>query len=399
LGYRGLISVKSQKEILPAIYDKLSIQAYVIKAWANGRLHVIELDPDHSIKNKIILDNAVTIYQKGNSVLSRSHSTFDSRLLSIGWVYDTVSVFDNKNNWKNTRYIWGIKNEKDSLIQKKTLQTPLYIDKADFSLVPIGKSKLNYMNINCNNQNNKDNNLYNTFNIINYKTGKKNQMYSIFDFDSLDFQHYSFARFSHQNGYGIINSNGDIMSVSYVEANDCDYIRYCISNGYEFAKPNDKEAVQINNRLLKPNRYLYYCQSNVKFKEGSWNFLNKEGDSLFTEPFQFAQNFYKKTAIVKGKKGWGVVSKDSIIIPMIYTSVDRLAFFSDTIFKVQVQHKSSIYLDSNLNIFPLSGVVFEQNTNDISLFTFSGKYKIIGAENQNIIEGVKKKKRPIRLLT
>lgn len=390
MGYKGLISTKSYKEILPPIFEKLSIQSSIINAWSNNRLHIIELDNNQGIKNKIILDDVLTINKKIKTDFAQNRRPpFDERLLSIGWVYDTTSMLDKKNNWTGTKYTWGIKNENDSLIQKKTLATPLYIDKADFSLLPVGKSKLSYMNMSCGNEKNPDLNLYKIYNLINYKTGKKNSKYAIYDFDSLDYQQYSFARFSHRNGFGIVTTTGDIMSVSYIEPRDNEFIRYCTSNGYQLSTPGDKESIYMSNHHLKAKNYNNYCGSPVKFLDANWNFLNKEGDSLFQEPFLFAQNFHKKTAIVKGKNGWGVVNKDSIVIPLEYTCVDRLSFFADTIFKVQLNHKNAIYLDSNLNVLPLNGIVYEQSTADISIFRYSGGYKMINSENQLIKEGIK----------
>lgn len=390
LGYKGLISTKTYKEILPAVFEKITIQSSIIKAWSNSRLHIIELDHNQEIQNKIILDDVLTIHKKVNyDFFKNTHTPFDPRLLSIGWVYDTSSIIDNKKIWKGTRYSWGIKNEEDSLILKKTLPTPLYIDKADFSLLPIGKSKLTYMNIFCNNQQGEDKNLYNTYHFINYKTGEKNTKYIIYDFDSLDFQQYSFARFSHRNGFGIIDKGGNIISVSYIDPRDNEYIRYCTSNNYQFNNVNDKENVQVSGHLLKYQNNINYCHSPVKFNDAHWNYFNKNGDSLFQESFLYVQNFFKKTAIVKGEKGWGVVNKDSIVIPLEYASVERLSFFADTIFKVQLNHKNSIYLDSNLNLLPLTNMVYEQNTADISIFSYSGGYKIINSDNKIVKEGIK----------
>ncbi|MBI1837340.1 MAG: hypothetical protein HYR91_08760, partial [Flavobacteriia bacterium] len=120
-----------------------------------------------------------------------------------------------------------------------------------------------------------------------------------------------------------------------------------------------------------------------------WNFLDKNGDSLFNEPFDFTFNFYLKTAIAKKKTGWGVVTKDTICISFVYASIERLKEFGDTIFKVKLPYRGKIYYDSTLKHQLFNRFAFEKKNELMTLFSSKQEFNIYNANNELIAEQLK----------
>ncbi len=150
---------------------------------------------------------------------------------------------------------------------------------------------------------------------------------------------------------------------------------------------DNKESVSMNDCFTGVNMPGYKNKT-VKFIDAKWNFLNQNGDSLFSTPFEFAQNFYKKTAVVKGKDGWGVVNSNKIIIPLKYSSIERIPLFMDTLFKVQITQKGAIYLDTNLSNLSYTGMKFDKGNGINSVFSSKDNYRLIGTKGNVLMDNI-----------
>ncbi len=383
---RGIISAKTYNEILKPVYDRFEIKESIIRAWANNRLFIFELNEDKSIKNRLIIENVVTINVR-KPVFNPLN--LDERLFELGWFYDTLSVFDKKGNWTGTANKWGIKNEFDSIIVKSKLNTPIYIDQASFSLVPSGKTQSYLLTILHADRKESSKLKFPFYKMIDYSTGKINKLYKIIQFDTLDYQYHSYARLIHETGYGFVFPDGQIIKADFIEPKDHEFIRYCRSQNPTLTNNSDLESVaisQFNNKSREVTN-VYRYNSNygfIHFNNAQWNFLDKNGDSLFEKPFDYVQNFYKNTSIVKRENGWGIITKDSLIVPTIYSSIERIPQFSDTVFKVQLIPSGFLYFDSSLSKLPFNDMVFQKGNEKTSIFSSTKGIQVI--DNQNKIQ-------------
>ncbi len=372
LGYKGLINPINFEEILPAYYTKITIEENMIKAYGNDKLVIMQLNENQTVKNKVILDHVITL----TSPLNTNKFVYDRRLLSIGWYFDTISVFDKNHNWVKTDLRWGIKNNQDSILLKSSVRNPKFIENAPITFVKSGVSDLKLFN-NCFVQ--KEVNFYMLYN---HEIGKKAKSPAIFDIDTTDFINHDFARFLHQNGQGFYFRDHTVKLVNYIDPGENEFIRYCNFSASEKLTTTSKcktpisiDDVYFNKQMINSNR------NSFEFKDAKWNYLNKNGDSLFNEPFDFASNFYLNTAIVKGKKGWGLINKDSIVIPMIFSNIERVKEFGDTLFKVQLAQKGKLYFDSTLTQTKFENFQLEKSNSHLSFFSKKAEFIIIDSNN------------------
>ncbi|MBI1838248.1 MAG: WG repeat-containing protein, partial [Flavobacteriia bacterium] len=236
LGGLGLIHASTFKEILPAYYFKIEINDLLIKAYANDKMTLIQLHENKTIKSKVIIDHVISI----RSNEQKSTIDFDQRLLTIGWYFDTLSIYTKNNKWESTGLKWGIKNNRDSILLKASLKTPVFIPNAPISLIKSTVSEFYYLNQFL------EYPPLNTFVIYNYNTAKKVNTPPIFDFDSTDFTYYNFARFLTQSGPGIYFKDHHYKLVNYIEHDDNEFIRYCVAEEIEKSKDNNLEDININ---------------------------------------------------------------------------------------------------------------------------------------------------------
>ncbi len=373
-GTIGLISAVNYKEILSPYYSKITTDGTTIRAWDNNRLVIIELEKDHREKNRFYLNNVISMNMyKDNSKLR----FFDPRLFKIGWFYTSKTTTNETKKTRNTSYLWGIE-ENDSVRIKAHFRTPTYIENALFSLVPSKKleDKLNFKLLGIiqfgDNKFGSD-----AFNYTQFKKTNKNIITVL---DSADFYTKEFARILTTKSLGIITKSGATRELLFVDDAFNGYSRYCQSGIVE--KNNDKKGnVQIPSFLIN-NGFVSRQNATAKITKGTWNYLRKNGDSVFTEPFLYASNFHKKTAIVQRKKGYGVIREDSVIIPTVFSSIKRIGCAKDTLFLVNRSREYVYYLDSNLQILDLTGIKILATSDSLTVIQRGDHYQLLSNKNQ-----------------
>ena len=373
-GSLGLISTINYKELLSPYYTKITTDGTSIRAWDNNRLVIIELDKDHREKNRLFLNNVISMNTYKDNTKARN---FDPRLFKIGWFYTSKTTTNETKKTRNTSYLWGIE-ENDSVRIKARFRTPTYIENAFFSLVPSKKleDKLNFKLLGTiqigENKFGSD-----AFNFMQFKKTNKNIITVI---DSTDFYTKEFARILTTKSLGIITKSGATRELLFVDDAFNGYSRYCQSGVVE--KNKDKNGnVQIPSFLIN-NGFVSRQNASAKITKGSWNYLRKNGDSVFSEPFLFASNFYKKTAIVQRKKGYGVIREDSVIIPTVFSSIKRISYANDTLFLVNRNRYFINYLDSNLQILDLSGAKILATSDSLKVIQRGNNYQLLSSTNQ-----------------
>lgn len=376
--FSGVYSLKAKREILPTLYDKIVFENNVLKAWTGSNLTILELNDNHQVVNKLILENAITV---GKQTRGSKGIFYDPRLLTIGWFFDTIPVFNKQKEWLRTKTRWGLSSPSDSILLKSQFDEPLFIPGAAFSLIK-----------NPRQEKTKDN-YFLTF----WTTGKMIRKYQILSVDTFSYQHKDFHRFSHFGGWGAILQSDSIAEFSYLDPEDAPYIRYCLGGNMEYVEPNDVFAVPILNleysykptgnpytkfTIQKPLKTYTHC----KYTFGQWNFLDSSGNQLFATNFEFAHPYFKGTAIVKTKTGWGVVDGKGFVIEPIYAEIQRIKSLGDTIFLVKSLDKGSYYTDGKFQRIQRKAETPTKKKGKLHVFESKGKYSVYNDKHEVLSE-------------
>lgn len=360
--FYGLVSTKSFKELLPPTYDKINVKNNKIRAWLNDKMMLIELDDDHKKISEMVFTNAITVGSRNNRA-ANSNLRYDPRLFSLGWFLDSNEV--KTNNEIKMNYKWGLKTPDDSIIVAARFNTPEYIIYAPISLIPIPKV---------------DKQDPQFYRMIDYTNGKLVQKYEILSVDTTDFKTRDFTRLSHKNGWGIMNRDGEIKEVNYIDPSEETYLRFCINGKDSLIQKEEKFSVKILTRdcnsdfFYSPITVLGKTYAHQKFNKGEWNYLTPSGEVLFKESFEFAEPFMKGTAIVKTAKGYGVVNDTGFVIPPIYTEITRLSNFGDTVFQIRISASQIVMKDFNFSNLNLEFKSIDKTEGELYIFnSFKGK--------------------------
>lgn len=384
-GYEGLISRKTNKEILPAVYDRIELKGNLLKAWANGNLMLLELTPTHGLKNKLVLENTISLRQKERIW---SNANFDPRLFALGWYYDSLKGNESKL-LPNSKYKWGLKNEKDSILVKPTYTSATYIPGAGFSMLSEWLNPKEIADLNTNNYQNIPRFKYR---LVDYTTGKMLPTAPIEHLDTTDLQFRSFTRFRDTTEYGVVFQDNSVKKMKYLDLRKDEFIRYCTGGVRKIVFKKSSTTIEFQSMNLRKNYYLNF-PSNMPSKAagfeisgGKWNFLTPKGDSLFREGFDFAEAFHKKTAIVQLHKMWGVVSPDTLVIPFQYHSIKRITAYKDSVFMVGVSSGKELFLDTNLNVVSSQSFVFEEKRGSLIHIKENKKNVVLNEGGERIYE-------------
>jgi len=197
------------------------------------------------------------------------------------------------------------------------------------------------------------------FSAIDLSTGKI-MMSEILDVDTTDALTREYLRFSSKRGFGYITQDNKIHQVFHFDRENDTYLRIANSESGDYKKligDDHREAIKLSTyKLNDPEKPSYMSwgyheevYDHVVLKEAKWNFIDPSGNLLFSEPFDFVDRFYKHSAIVyKGIK-WGVVNTDSLMIPAVYSSIERMKEFNDTVFMVRQARGGARVLDRRAN--------------------------------------------------
>ncbi len=373
-GLFGVYSAKTGQTIVSPKFKKITISDDRIRGWFGETLQIIFYNSDHTIENKITLNNTVSRYK----LASDSRGSYDPRLLTIGWFFEEEPKFDEEGFNIGSVQKWGIRDAADSVLANPRFSTPKFVPSAGFSLIPMGTRKMEFMGGRA-----KDKKI---FNAIDLNTGRMMQG-DFIEVDTTDALTREYLRFSSRQGFGYITQDNKIHRVFHFDRENDTYLRISTSETGEYEKQDDddhREAIRLSTHQLNnpesPSyrtwKYRKMEYTHVVLKEAKWNFLTPTGGELFSEPFDFADRFYKHTAIVKKEGKWGVANKDSLFIPAVYNSIERMKEFNDTVFIVRKSQKGLRILDSKAN---------QLGHNITSVKKAMGEFAIVQANKKELV--------------
>lgn len=348
---QGLYSLKTKKYLLQSVYSEITNTKDRYKGIFKDNYTIIQLDKTHKIINRI--DGKNNLYVPTRSLVSKKQY-FDPRLFPMGWFVDSSEVV-TKGDETITLYKWGLKDGSDSLLMKPFLNNLNYVlgpfayykNKAKLTMLPDGTQTD-----------------VSSLQFYAHNTGRKVGPSNVYWCDTLDFMTRSFMRLYTGNGYGYLSDSGTYKAAIYMQLDESPVLRYCYEGGMELTRESkDKLTTEIQPALVlsrgggvdtktfSMNQQVLNSQRNMwcKYTNAKWNYLNSNGENLFAEPFDFAFEFVGSCAIAVRDGKWGVVSHDTVVVPFIYSNIERIINDSDTLFKTELSPKGNRYLDSTLN--------------------------------------------------
>ncbi|ASS47373.1 MAG: hypothetical protein A3D31_16145 [Candidatus Fluviicola riflensis] len=351
LNYTGLFSLKTKKEILPAVYHSITQSGNRFKAIRNELITIIELNDQHAIVKTAKIDNAITVQTiPKRQAPSRPPKFIDPRLFALGWFLDSNLVTPaNEPAYYSVK--WGLKNTADSVVIPANVSELKYLPMAPFTLQYNGTTDYK----------NRANGIDKlpSFKAVYLPTGKILNKHTFISYDSTDFRRRNFMRVSTTSGFSILRADASLTPLTYVEKGSNRNLLYCESKTVEITEKKSDEMTEITDLSLI-HYYLIPHPTFVKsqhkknegfiYPEGKWNYLKPDGTPLFKDSFSFAKPFLGNQALVKIGKKWGVVNSDTLIIPAVYAAIERKIVDRDTFFIAQQAQGGSRLLDTSATV-------------------------------------------------
>ncbi|MES2557156.1 MAG: WG repeat-containing protein [Bacteroidota bacterium] len=350
LSYVGLFSLKTKKEILPAVYHSITQSSNRFKAIRNELITIIELNDQHAIVKTAKIDNAITVQTiPKRQAPSRPPKVIDPRLFALGWFLDSNLVTPaNEPAYYSVK--WGLKNTADSIVIPANISELKYLPMAPFTLQYNGvteyKTRANGVDEIA------------SFKAVYLPTGKVLNKHVFISYDSTDFRRRNFMRVATTSGFSVLRADASLTPLAYVEKGSNRNLLYCEAKSVEITEKESDEMTEITDLSLS-NFYTFPHPAFVKstskkikgfiYPEGKWNYLKPDGAPLFKDSFSFAKPFLGNQALVKLGKKWGVVNPDTLIIPAVYSSIERKIVDRDTFFIAQQSQSGTRLLDSASN--------------------------------------------------
>ena len=325
-GGRGLVSRKTNQEILAPVYDQILIQGNKIKAWLGTQLRIFVIDDGHNILEEYVVNDVISV---DKSTYIDARIDYDPRLHQIGWFHVSHHV-KNEAGMLIHRLLWGLKDEHDSIILNPKYARLRYVHDAPVTFYPLPEV---------------ENKTYRySFGAVSNATGKVVPNLVIVDIDTNDFKYRKYARFSAPDErYGILKSGGEFKHYMYVDRGDEPIVRVCksaeiipLDKNHEGINYEPIINIDLNNPMTFLGRMFEkkFCNQ-LYFKHAKWNYLNGEGDPIFQEDFEYAFPYVGRNAIVKAESGCGVVDSIGYVIAPEYGNITRVFFNGDTLFLVE----------------------------------------------------------------
>lgn len=381
LGYQGLYSLKRHKTVLDPQFDKISLENGIFKAYYDNNIRVLEVSENHQVKHDFILPNAITIKQYSFSPYDPAYN-YDKRLLQLGWFYVKNEVVDSIRNRISYEYKWGLKNAVDSILIQPIMSAPTYLPNQSFSLTKAGSLDLKSV------INRKERVHYSMMRY--HQSGKIVSTDQVLEIDTNDCASRNYVRMETTKGYRILLENDSLKKVDFVGSRYGKYVPYCTAKNRFFGEVTDTSVLishfSLNGKWSNGESFERLSDKMTirfqSFEEAKWNFLDSNGNDLFSEPFDFVQEFQHDRAIVKRNGKWGITTPDSLLLPLKFSEIKRVNLFDDTVFVVKQNHYGVDFLNENTEKLPLERGEILKSKGELSLiktgkefFVFRGSKK------------------------
>lgn len=302
--------------------------------------------------------------EKNNALISRKRENY-------GWFSDSVEVI-KKDSTRVKVQKWGLKNEKGLVITNPVFK--------DFTIVNDSIS-YGYRGKKLKGESKKrvkDIPVLSSFTVVNHITGQILRKQSFYSLNFSEMKGNNLIRGLNRNGVCLFDKDFNLVEkeVHYASSPKDNMLLYSIID-------SDKKAPILNSKMVKKidvwtnlgrgvdlERYkseLYNpnvdYDENTYFKEyltkrisfGFYNALTSE--KSFVPQFDYATDFNNGVAFVGLQKSdkaavkYGVINKEKIIAPLIYSKVDYFQpIIYDSLYILTLNNERALFIDSLLNI-------------------------------------------------
>ena len=381
---RGLVSLKSFETVLPCVYDELIVSDTIVKSWLNGQLSFSIINRNHTVRETIYFDKAIGINQRQRQLRPVN---YDSRLLSLGWFLDT-SYRKNSNLKGSIVNSWGFKRN-DSLKIRPMFKTLKYMENTSMTFLPqiYFSAQSSYVNPFLENTLNLKNGFIGVFDVINHQTIQRIPNLKVYSIFEQDYQNRNFARVLTKDGFGLLFSDGTIKNVNFYSEAKNYAVKYAVDGELKDANFSSDFSNKFRELVLDYNRFskvrLEFTKS-YELVDAKWNYLTKDGKSIFQNGVDALEDYKLGTAIYRISNRFGIITTDSIVIPPVYHSIQRISELGDTLFLAGRSSIQKVYYDKEFRQLPLNGYEFKVAGEKNKLFK-GEKNNLVIDENNHIL--------------
>lgn len=407
-GKSGVLNKKGKK-ITEAKFSYIDLKSIPLKCYTSGKGMVqLIFDKNWKYLGKKEFKNYISFKSKWNNnfkelLLENTKGTLlKSGIVApvnvYGWFSDSVEVVKEDSTRLKIKK-WGLKN-KEGLVITKAVFKDFAIVNDSISLAYKGKRLKGKSKKRI-----KDIPVLSPFTVVNHLTGEILRKQSFYALNTSGFKGSNLICGLNKNGICLVDRSFNLVEkgLHYATFPLDSMLRYSILDkdkkapfledkmvtklnawrSYGSGVDFDKNKSELYNSNVQPweKRYFKpYITKRIKF--GFYNTLTNK--KAFMPQFDYATNFNKGVAFVgvqeseKAAVKYGVISKEKIIAPLVYSQVN---YFKpkvyDSLYLLTLNNGRSLFIDSLLNIKETELTHFSRIEKDVIIAKDKNKYGIL----------------------
>ncbi len=362
------VASPSGKILEPCAYNKIEVYEKNVKCYAGKRLVTLSVDESGTVKDRTVYDEYMSVSfekprrpeQNAQSLnFSGANVSEDLRdeLNRMGW-FQTKFQREVNGVMKDFYGNWGMKNENDSIVIRARYKDIDVSFSSSYTIAYLERRLKSYVGKKAVAAIVQKGYFYKIdesialgnpwFHIVNHRQkvvlGKEPFMTAQID----DFRGYSLAR-AVQKVPVLIDSSGAVIydNITYYDSYTNDHLRICEGGVQTPLKRPTGISFPIATFFTNMGFYHYDVDPNLShfyIKGGKWFFINRKGEKINSQPFDFAFPFQNNRSIVLRKGKWGVVDTNMTeIVPIVNQVVERIYSNGNTFFKVVNAHSQKYF--------------------------------------------------------
>lgn len=390
---------KNGKKITEARFRNIDINSIPIKCYLpkEGVVQLI-FDDKWNFVSKKEFKKLLILNSKWTPTAS---ALIEPNINQFGWFKDTI-IATKKDGSKVKVVKWGLKNDIDTIItppiyrEYEIINDSISYGYRGKKLLTSSKKRIKGIPVGA------------SYNVVNHITGERVLKQPIYKFFITDFENNNLARALTYKGIYIYNKNFTpiLKNIHYANAPQEGMLLYSEYNKDKRDKSNiegqidkliawqeyatgislSKEASSEYYKLLRARVNIKpYITPHIKF--GYLNSITQQ--EAFPTQFDRATNFYQGVAFVgvKNKKtekiDYGIIRKDSIIVPLKFDKVNFLYPNTyDSLYIVTKNNGKQLFFDSLLNPKPIELKNMTRVEKDVIIATQNNKTGIVNDDLQ-----------------
>ncbi len=399
---QGLLDKKGKK-ITESRFKFINLNSIPVKCYLpkKGVVHVL-FDKENNFVFKKEFRNSLSLNSKFNSMVitDRSASNLDIQRGRYGWFLDSIEII-KQDCTKIKIGKWGVRNKEDSIVvAPKYMRYRIINDSLSYAYK--GKNEQDYKKIN-------GIPVGGVFWVINHNTGELINRSPFHGISSWDFNQSKVARSLTRKGITLIDSNYTILDKDFHYLHPPQdgmvlFSKYlnkkikgvvgkktqtrAVWRAYKYSRYKKKTATEYNS--LKSRSF--YREKPIK--HGYYN--TQTGTMDYGAKFDYAYSFYNGVAfvgnVIDGQKKYGIIRKDSVIVPLIYSAVNY--FYPrryDSLYIVTTNNVKTFLIDSLPNKKVTDIYNIRRVDNNVIIASKNNKYGILDNNFNWVLEPIYKR--------